>query len=104
MENNSGTNYQELSALARILNRVVTADERVNVIAWVDENFDFLEEACNDVSTDVLTVIDDFKATLLSDCVDVLDRLPAYEKFKCGYQEFMTAEELAFAYSVRADR
>ena len=98
MKNKSGTNYQDLSALARILSRVVTDNERVNVIAWVDENFDFLEEACNDVSIDVLTVIDDFKATLLSDCVDVLDRLPAYKKFQCGYQEFMTAEELAFAY------
>ena len=104
MENKSGINYQELSALARILNRALTADERVSFIDWVDASYDFLEEACNDVSIDVLTDIDDFKTTLLSECVDVLDRLPAYEKFKCGYQEFMTAEELAFAYSVRADR
>ena len=104
MGNKSGINYQELSALARILNRVLTADERVNFIDWVDDAYDALEEACNDVSIDVLTVIDDVKNTLLSQCVDVLDRTPAYEKFNCGYQEFMTAAEVAFAYSLRAHR
>ena len=97
MENKSGTNYQELSALARILNRALTADERVNFIEWVDDNYVSLEEACNDVSIDVLTVIDDFKTTLLSECVDVLDGLRAYEKFNYGFQEFMTADEYAYS-------
>ena len=65
MENKSGINYQELSALARILNRALTADERVSFMDWVDASYDFLEEACNDVSIDVLPVIDDFKTTVL---------------------------------------
>ena len=97
MENKSGINYQELSALARILNRALTADERVSFMDWVDASYDFLEEACNDVSIDVLPVIDDFKTTLLSECVDVLDGLRAYEKFNYGFQEFMTADEYAYS-------
>ena len=74
---------------------MLTGDDRVNCIEWVIDNYDYLEDACNDVSIDVISAIDAFKNTLLSECVDVLDRMPAYEKFKCGCQEFMTADELS---------
>ena len=89
MENRSGINCQELSALGRILNRVLTADETVNFIDWVGDAYDALEVLDSDTSITM------FKNTLMSECVNVLDRMPAYEKFKCGCQEFMTADELS---------
>ena len=66
---------------------MLTTDERVNFIDWVDDADDWLEESGNDTS------IDTFENTLLSQCDDVLHRMPASEKFHCSCQEFMTAAE-----------
>ena len=89
MGNNSGINCQELSALVRILNRALTADDRVNFIDWVDDAYDSLEESANNTS------IDNFKSILLTQCVILSDRMPASEKFNCKFFEFMTADELS---------
>ena len=60
------------------------------VFEWVEEANDCLEGLGQNEIEEAITL---FRSDLMSECVDLLYRLPAAEKQRFGLQEFMTAAE-----------
>ena len=60
---------------------------------WVDETYDWIEEFGDEKPT-IGYIRETFKNQLLCRCAELLDLMPASEKFNCNFQEFMTAGEL----------
>ena len=84
--------------LVVILDRALTGEEYDEVLDWVEQTYNYLEEVLNSERTTDQNAIEEaitlFKSDLMELCVDLLYRLPASEKVRFAFHEFMTADEM----------
>ena len=78
--------------LVCLLDRALPLEESSDFVDWVEHTYDALEELGDDAITESIEV---FRSSLLTRCVDMLDRMPAADKFRFDFCEFMTADELS---------
>ena len=72
------------------MDRALSEDPYEEVFKWVGEAYDCLEGLGQNEIEEAITL---FRSDLMSECVEVLYRLPVAEKQRLGLQEFMTAAE-----------
>ena len=78
---------------ARLIRILMRCKEGPHFMRWVNETHDWIEEFADEKPT-IEFMRETFKNQLLCRCAELLDLMPASEKFKNDFQEFMTAAEL----------
>ena len=81
--------------LVVILDRVLGIGEEYDYyFDWIEQTYDHLERLDQNAIEEAIIL---FKSDLMKLCVDLLYQMPAREKYRLGFQQFMTANELQFA-------